>query len=127
MYVSNVAPLSRTELLTRGALARSLANQNVSCPKGTQELIATDWTQNFDDLADKLLEDFVFPALGGNDKDVYDCGKAGIKKAFVKGIAGCITKKKLFHGYTCIDYVCNQQARTRYLCIDGFMQLSGKC
>ncbi len=119
--------LTRSPRPSHSLCARPFANQDVTCSKGTDELIATDWTQNFDDLADKLLEKFVFPALRGDDKDVYDCGAPGIKKAFVKGIAGCINKKKLFHGETCIDYVCNQQARTRKICVDGLMQLRGDC
>ncbi len=100
---------------------------DITCPKGTSRLIAKDWTQNFNDLADELLEEFIFPGLSGDWKDTYDCGAPGIRKASVKGIAGCIDKKKRFHGQTCISYVCNQQARTRSLCIDGYMKLKGKC
>jgi hypothetical protein len=109
------------------SLGDDKVDTDITCPKGTSSLIATDWTQNFNDLADELLEDFIFPGLSGDWKDTYDCGAPGIKKAFMKGIAGCIDKKKRFHGQACINYVCNQQARTRNLCIDGYMQLKGKC
>ena len=109
------------------SLGDDKVDTNISCPKGTSSLIATDWTQNFNDLADELLQDFIFPGLNGDWKDTYDCGAPGIRKASVKGIAGCIDKKKKFHGQTCVSFVCNQQARTRTLCIDGYMQLKGQC
>ena len=77
-------------------------------------------------VASGLLTKFLFPSLRGDDKDVYDCGSAGIKKANVKGIAGCL-KKGIFHGEVGIDYVCNQQARTRTVTVDATMKLKGNC
>jgi len=127
MYVSNLTlkpPLDGWA--PSPALACSFANQNIRCPKGSQSLIAEDWTQNFTELGEQLLEKYVFPSLQGDWKDTYDCGQPGIKKVNVKGIAGCL-KKKVFHGDIAVEYVCNEQARTRSVVIDGIMQLSGKC
>jgi hypothetical protein len=71
------------------------------CEKGSQSMEATDYTAGFEGMAKKLLTKGVFPSLRGDDKDVYDCGKPGIKRIDVKGVYGC-RKGKLFHGDVCV-------------------------
>lgn len=100
---------------------------DVHCAKGAEEIIATDYTQNYNAIAKKLLTSVVFKSFTNNDqRDTYDCGSDGIKRANVKGIAGCLAKGT-FHGDVCIQYVCNNQARIRTVCVDGAMKLKGNC
>jgi len=98
----------------------------LQCGKGDQEVSATIYTKPYESLAKSLLQKGVFKAVSGDDKDVYDCGSPGIKSVNVKRVQGCLNKGKM-HADMAIDYVCNQQARTRSVVVDFVAQVTGNC
>lgn len=108
----------------------------MQCGKGDQEVSATIYTREYKSLAKSILQKGVFKSVSGDDKDVYDCGSAGIKSVNVKSIQGCLNKGKM-HADMGIEYVCNrlvfatrivkQQARIRSVSVDFVGQVSGNC
>jgi hypothetical protein len=101
-------------------------NVSMQCGKGDQEVSATIYTREYESLAKSILQKGVFKSVSGDDKDVYDCGSAGIKSVNVKSIQGCLNKGKM-HADMGIEYVCNQQARIRSVSVDFVGQVSGNC
>jgi len=63
-------------------------NVSMQCGKGDQEVSATIYTREYESLAKSILQKGVFKSVSGDDKDVYDCGSAGIKSVNVKSIQG---------------------------------------